>query len=273
MRTATVVLVFFVLIACPAGLVYSQGTDLGTIRGTVTDASGAVVPNAKVEITDVATNITRETQTNAEGNYEASALRSGNYKVTVSAAGFANSEVTAISLHGGDVVRADARLNPASTTQSIVITAEAPTIHTENQTISQTMNNMVVTELPRDSRDIYSFLYLNPNITQADSDGGFKFLGAQSYGASFSLDGQRSNGGVFGQPTNSQPSLEAVGEINILSNDFTAEYAGIANIRVETARGGNRYHGSIFYNNKNAALAAWDLNNKIAQAQFLPTPA
>jgi hypothetical protein len=61
--------------------------------------------------------------------------------------------------------------------------------------------------------------------------------------------------------------------VSILSNDFTAEYAGIANIRVETARGGKDYHGSVFYNNKNAALAAWSLNNKNAQAQFLPTPA
>src|SRR5213075_2083588 len=96
---------------------------------------------------------------------------------------------------------------------------------------------------------------LESNITQSASDGAFKFIGAQSYGASFSLDGQRSNGGVFGEPTSSQPSLEAVGEITILSNDFTAEYAGVANVRVETKRGEKEFHGSAFYNNKNSALA------------------
>src|SRR5262249_39434947 len=125
----------------------------------------------------------------------------------------------------------------------------------------------------RDSRDIYTFLYLNPNISQGAGDGSFKFLGAQTYGASFSLDGQRSNGGVFGEPTSSQPSLEAVGERTGLSNNFTAEYAGIANIRVGTKRGTSQYHGSSFYNNKNSALAAWNFRDKIAQAAFLPTPA
>src|SRR5258708_20815328 len=100
MRTsAKSVLAFAILLACFAGLSYSQGTDLGTIRGTVTDASGAVVPNAKIEVTDLSTNITRQLKTNSEGNYEASALKSGNYKVTVSPPGFANAEITSIALN------------------------------------------------------------------------------------------------------------------------------------------------------------------------------
>jgi Carboxypeptidase regulatory-like domain/TonB dependent receptor len=261
---------FLFLLVCFAGMLFSQGTDLGTLRGTVTDASGAVVPNAKVVITDLQTNIDREVKTNNDGNYEAFGLKAGSYKVVVTLPGFATEEITNITLHGSEVVRADARLQPAGTQQTVVITAEAPVIHTDDQTISQTLNNQALIELPRDSRDIYSFLYLNPNITQADSDGSFKFIGSQSYGASFSLDGQRSNGGIFGQPTGSQPSLEAVGELNILSNDFSAEYAGVATIRVETKRGGSEYHGSAFYNNKNSALAAWQLQDKIGQANFLP---
>ena len=63
------------------------------------------------------------------------------------------------------------------------------------------MSSRAIIDLPRDSRDIYSFLYINPNITQSDEPGDFKFIGAQSYGASFSVDGQRSNGGIFGQAT------------------------------------------------------------------------
>src|SRR6266699_2663498 len=158
----------------------------------------------------------------------------------------------------------------ATATETVDVTAEAPLVNMDNQTISDTITNQAVVELPRDSRDPYAFLYLNPNITQADADGTFKFLGAQSYGANFSLDGQRSNGGIFGQPTNSQPSLEAVGEINILTSDFSAEYAGIANVRVNTKRGGSTYHGSAFYNNKNSALAAWTLDDLNAKAQFVP---
>src|SRR5581483_10596434 len=76
---------------------------------------------------------------------------------------------------------------------------------------------------------------------------------------------------IFGSPTTSEPSLEAVSEVNVLSNDFSAEYSGIANIRITTKRGENQYHGSIFYNNKNSALAAWQTQDIIAKSQFEPT--
>src|SRR5262249_53746993 len=82
---------------------------------------------------------------------------------------------------------------------------------------------------------------------------------------------QRSSGVIFGEPTASQPSLETVGELTVLSNNFTAEYAGIANVRVVTQRGGKDYHGSLFYNNKNSALSAWRIDDKIGKANFLPT--
>ncbi len=85
------------------------------------------------------------------------------------------------------------------------------------------------------------------------------------------MDGQRSNGGIFGQATATQPSLEAVGDLNVLSNAFSAEYAGVANIRVTTKRGGAEFHGSIFYNNKNSALSAWSLADKDTLANFAPT--
>src|SRR5207302_8022177 len=173
----------------------AQGTDLGTIRGLVTDPSGAVIPNAKVIILDLGTNTTRETATNARGEYQMFGLRSGSYKVSISAPGLTTQDITGVVLNGSDVVSANATLRVAGTQEAVVVTAEAPTINTENQTISDTITNQAVIDLPRDSRDVYSFLYLNPNITQGVSSGEFKVLGAQSYGASFSVDGQRSSGG------------------------------------------------------------------------------
>jgi Carboxypeptidase regulatory-like domain/TonB dependent receptor len=255
-----------------AQFLFAQGTDLGTIGGLVTDASGAVVTNAKVIILDLATNAPRETKTNAQGEYRVFGLSSGEYQVSVSAPGMSTTTITGIRLHGSDTVSADAVLKVASATQAIEVRAEAPIIDTEDQTISGTVSSRAVVDLPRDSRNVYSFLYLNPNITQGSVDGQFKFLGAQSYGASFTLDGQSSNGGIFGEPTSSQPSLEAVSEINVLSNDFSAEYAGIANIRVTTKRGESRFHGSMFYNNKNSALAALTLQDKQGIRDFVPTP-
>ncbi len=253
--------------------VLGQGSDLGAIRGAITDPSGSAVPNATVSVTDLSTGRRIASATNQSGEYEVANLKFGQYKVVVTAPGFNTLEIGGITLRTSETARVDGRLEVARSSESVVVHAEAPLTQTDSPTISGTLDNQQLTELPRDSRDYQSFLYLNPNITQGASDGAFKFLGAQSYGASFSLDGQRSNGGVFGEPTSSQPSLETIGELTILSNSFTAEYAGIANIRVTTRRGGTSYHGSLFYDNKNSALAAWNLRDKIGQANFSPTPA
>ena len=253
---------------------FAQGTDLGTIRGSVTDASGALIPNAKVVVLDLETNTTRETSTNAQGEYQMFGLRPGSYKVSISAPNMGTTDLTGIVLHGSDTVDANAVLRVTSKQESLEVTAIVPTINTEDQTISDTITDRSIIDLPRDSRNVYTFLFLNPNITQAgtEDDQTFKFLGGQSYGANFSVDGQRSNGGIFGTPTSSQPSLEAIGDINVLTNDFSAEYGGVANIRVTTKRGGSGYHGSIFYNNKNSALAAWQSQDIIAKEQFSPSP-
>ena len=189
-------------------------------------------------ILDLATNNPRETKTNAQGEYRVFGLGSGKYQVSVSLAGMRTTQITGIEINGSDTVQGRCAAKVASASETVDVSAEAPLVNRTDQTISDTIGSRAVIELPRDSRDVYTFLYLNPNITQGSDDGEFKFLGAQSYGGNFSLDGQRSNGGIFGSPTESKPSLEAVGDINVLSNDFSAEYAGISNIRVTTKRGG-----------------------------------
>src|SRR5262249_14717348 len=249
-------LTVFALAACSSVSLFGQGTDLGTIRGTVTDSSGAMVASANVTVIDEGTGASRETKTNSRGEYQMFGLPSGTYKVRIANQGMTTAEITGLVVNGSDVVSANAVLKVSTATEQVVVTSEAPTIDSSDQTISDTISHREIIDLPRDSRDVYSFLYLNPNITQGVDDGEFKFLGFQSYGANFTIDGQRSTNTIFGSPTSSQPSLEAIGELNVLSNDFSAEYAGIANIRITTKRGGNEYHGSIYYDNKNSALAA-----------------
>jgi hypothetical protein len=258
---------------CGAVLVFPQGSNSGTIRGRVTDPNGASVAGASVKLTDLTTGISRDLTTNDNGEYEAPTLKPGNYSVTVNAPNFKTTVVN-VALSGSDVVRADAKLEIGSQDATVLVSQEAGVIQTESPTLTDTLTTRQLQEVPRDSREILEFLYLNPDITQGPGgDGSFKFIGAQSYGASFSLDGQRTNGGIFGEPTSSQPSLETIGELIVLSKNFTAEYSGIANIRIETLRGGNQYHGSLFYNNKNSALAARSLQEKFDEANFLPTPA
>ena len=262
----------FAFAICSPILVCGQGTDLGTIRGTVTDTSGAVVAQAAVKVTDSSTGAMRTTTTNANGGYEMFGLRSGTYKLAVQASGFATEEINGILVAGSSVVGMNVTLRVSAAQENVEVTVSAPEIDTENPTIGNTIGSRSVIDLPRDSRDVYTFLYLNPNITQADEPGDFKFTGFQSYGASFSLDGQRSSGGIFGAQTASEPSLEAVDEVNVLSDNFSAEYAGIANIRITTKRGGNQLHGSMFYNNKNSALAAYTLQDQLGKANFAPSP-
>ena len=207
-KCLAVLLALAVSVGC-AQLLLAQGTDLGTIRGTVTDPSGAVVANASVTIADQATGTLRHTETNPHGEYQIFGLPSGTYKVTIAAPGMTASNVTGIVLTGSDTVNANAVLKISTASESVVVTTEAPAINTADQTIADTITTREVIDLPRDSRDVYQFLYLNPNITQGTDAGEFKFLGFQSYGANFSLDGQRSNNAIFGSPTNSEPSLEA----------------------------------------------------------------
>ena len=203
MNPARFTLVLFLsLLVCANAYLFGQGTDLGTIRGTVTDQSGAVVPNASVVILDLGTGTARETKTSSRGEYQIFGLKSGNYKVTVSAQGMSTADITGIVLKGSDVIGANAVLKVSTANEQVVVTAEAPTIDTQDQTISNTISHREVIDLPRDSRDVYQFLFLNPNITQGVDSGEFKFLGFQSYGANFTLDGQRA--------TNTTPTIGAV---------------------------------------------------------------
>jgi hypothetical protein len=174
----------------------AQGTNLGTIRGTVTDANGAVVAGAKVQVTDLATDLSRAITTDSDGNYEITGLRSGSYKVNVTASGFRSTTINTVALRGGGTVRTDASLQVGAATESVEVTGTTQ-INLETPTIAAQLTARDIQELPHDSRDIYSFLYLNPNITQGNGENTYKFIGAQGYGASLSLDGQRSNGRFF----------------------------------------------------------------------------
>ena len=177
---AAVVCIVALVFVCFVGSAFGQGTDLGTIRGLVTDSAGGVIVGATVTVTDALTKSERVTETNSQGNYEMFGLNSGTYTVTVVAPGMSKAEIKNVVLKGSDSVAANAVLKISSAQESVVVSMNSAAIDTEDQTISQTIDNQAVIELPRDSRDVYSFLYLNPNVTQADVDGDFKFIGGKA---------------------------------------------------------------------------------------------
>jgi hypothetical protein len=150
-------LVIFAAVLCSISSAFGQGTDLGTVRGTVTDTGGAVIADAAVVITDDLTESVRDTRTNSQGDYELVGLNAGTYTVTISAPGMSKSEITNVVLSGSDSVSVDAILKISSAEETVVVSMQSAAIDTEDQTISQTIDNQAVIELPRDSRNVYSF--------------------------------------------------------------------------------------------------------------------
>ncbi len=264
--------VLFVCFGASTHTLFAQGTDLGTIQGTVTDPGGAVVPNAQVTITNTQTRVAFPFKTNSRGFFTAPALQPGRYDVTVTASGFGVTSLSGVVLLETATMNLNPVMHVSQTATTVNVSESAALINTQNQTLNETLGSTAINQLPRDSRDVYQFLYINPNIQSSDEPGDFKFIGGQSYGATFSVDGQAANGGIFGQNTQSQPSLLAVGSLNVLSSGYSAQYAGVANIRITTKAGTDHYHGAAEYDNRNSALAAWADADKLSKQSFEPTP-
>ena len=111
--------------------------------------------------------------------------------------------------------------------------------------MTRSLDSQQLRDLPRNSRDIQDFLYLNPNVIGTSDD--MQFLGGRTYGVSYIQDGQASTNAIFGTIGNSAPGLDAIQEMQVLSNSYSAEYGGLAGVVVTTKRGGQQFHGSGFY--------------------------
>ena len=212
----------------------------GPIRGTVFDPQHNVVPGVTVVVTDEATNVTREAQTDAQGLFEMTNLRSGTYTVTATLSGFKKVQRTGVVLRPASVVLTDLDLDVGGLEDVVTVTAEGQNnITLESQAIARGLDEQQLRDLPRNSRDIQDFLTLNPNIVGGFD--GIQFLGGRTYGASYIQDGQPSSAGIFGELSNAAPGLDAIQEVQVLSNSYSAEYGGLAGVIVSTKRGANRF--------------------------------
>ena len=164
----------------------------------------------------------------------------------------------------GVVLRARRSCAPTSTSRSagsrdvVTVTAEGQNnITLESQAIARGLDEQQLRDLPRNSRDIQDFLTLNPNIVGGFD--GIQFLGGRTYGASYIQDGQPSSAGIFGELSNAAPGLDAIAEVQVLSNSYSAEYGGLAGVIVSTKRGANKFHGTSFYDFNSNELNALDV--------------
>jgi hypothetical protein len=261
-RRATIIIL--VLAALTAGVLPSNAqTTLGTIRGTVYDPQDSIVPGVTVIVTDEATNVSREVQSDAAGLYEVPNLRPGTYTVIATLSGFKKVQRTGVLLRAASIARADLHLEVGGLEDVVNVTSEGQNnITIDSQAIARGLDEQQLRDLPRNSRDIQDFLTLNPNIV-----GGFdsiQFLGGRTYGSTYIQDGQPSSAGIFGELSNAAPGLDAISEVQVLSNSYSAEYGGLAGVIVSTKRGANQFHGTSFYdfnsNELNALTYAQTLN-------------
>ena len=237
----------------------------GTILGNVKDSTGAAVPAAEVTATNVDTQYSRATTTDAEGQYALRLLPVGNYKVEVAMTGFKNFSQTGIVLEVGRNARIDATIEPGGVSEVVSVVADAPLVETNSAALSRTVGQNEVLNLPLVNRDLYSLLSLTGGVTSNDTSnslGGPEQLTtingsgrAQTGTVGFQLDGGNNTAGLRGTG-NPAPNPEAVQEFRVITNSYAAEYgrypAGI--VDVVTKSGTNQFHGALFEYFRNEKL-------------------
>jgi hypothetical protein len=249
-------------------------TFRGTILGTVTDPSGAVISGAKVSVRNVNTGQERGTQTSADGSYSIPELPIGTYTVTVSQTGFQTSVTTNVAVDAATERRVDAALKPGEVATRVEVSGEELSqVQTTSAELGNTITTEIIEHLPVNGRDYTKLIYLSPGVAGSpdqisDSPGSFgtfSMNGSRGRANNFLLDGTDMNdgyrndpaineAGVFGDPATILP-IDAVAELRVLSN-YEAEYGrnSGAVVNIVTKSGTNQFHGSVLEYNRTSSV-------------------
>ena len=258
-------------------------TFRGTILGTVTDFSGAVLPGAKVTVHQVATGLERTTQTSADGSYAIPELPIGSYTVTISSTGFQTSVTKNVVVDVATQRRVDAELSTGAVSQIVEVSGETlPQVETTSAELGGTLTTKTIENLPVNGRDYTKLIYLNPGVSGSpdqisDSPGSFgtfSMNGSRGRSNNFLLDGTDMNdgfrndpaineAGVFGDPATILP-IDAVAELRVLSN-YEAEYGrnSGAVVNIVTKSGTNQFHGTGLEFLRTGQMGARDFFNNV----------
>ncbi len=245
-------LVFLPILLSPFPLFASGPT--GTITGTITDSSGAVIPNARVVVHNEGTNATREAKCNSDGDYTVALLPPGRYRVAVESPGFRRSVIHGVNLDVDQTVRLDFALVVGLVTEEVTVKDTPPIVQTDTSTLGQVLSNRMVQDLPLNERNFLSFALLVPggelpaegsqNSTQG---GAINVNGARDQSNNFLLDGVDNNDPYLNQYV-ALPSIDAIQEFKVQSGNYSAEFgrAGGAQVNVVLKSGTNTLHGILF---------------------------
>jgi hypothetical protein len=278
---------FVSLLFITAGLTSAQDLDSVTFSGQVTDVNNAPIVGATVTATLTGTGATRTAVTNEEGRYLIVKLEPGNYTLKISSQGFGAKEQKNLATVAGQNVQLNFSLAPAGVTAEQTITIDdddAAPVDTTRTVVGGTLSEREIQEIPNNSRSVLDLVLTlggtseealstrdlaedrnqNPSTAPAEQ-GNFSLSGGQSYSNNITIDGLDNNDDR-GAGVRFQPSLEAISEVQVVTNQFSAEYgrASGGRINFRTRSGSNRFRGRafMFYRDDKFNANSWYNNTR-----------
>jgi Carboxypeptidase regulatory-like domain/TonB dependent receptor len=284
LSTCEAILVLAGILACFFLPAHAQ-TESGTIRGAVTDPSGALVPGASVRLIDDDRGLQTEVASGNGGFYTFSTVRPGHYRMEVEKNGFKLAVVTGITLNVLDNLVQNFRLDVGPVSDSITVKANALNVNTTDGTVSTVVDRTFADNLPLNGRSFQTLIMLTPGVvvtpTAFDDQGQFSVNGQRADANYFTVDGVSANFGVTGYfplvqsaggalpalsvsgGTNSLVSVDAIREFRVQTSSFAPEFGRTpgGQVSIVTRSGTNDFHGTLFEYFRNDVLDANDWFN------------
>ena len=239
----------------------AQSTTSADILGVVTDPSGALIANVTVTLTNLGTLDARTFTTDATGAYTFSNLIPGHYKVVLHEQGFQTVSIPDIAVAAGDRRRLDEQMSIGGVTETVEVAATAPTLQTDSSSIASTVTEKAVQDLPLNGRNYVQLVQITPGANEGGPNG----LGSgnrpddRRQSSSVSANGQSdviNNNLIDGLDNNERfigtigvrPSIDAISEVRVLTNNYTADIGRAAGavVNIITKSGTNTFHGSLY---------------------------
>jgi hypothetical protein len=244
----------------------AQTSGSGTITGTVTDSTGAVVGSATVVITDTDTGVARTVTTNEVGDYLATFMQSGNYEVVIGGGAYGKVDRKNLVLTVGQTLTVDAKLALGATSTEVTVTSESPILDPEKTEVSQTLDTNLLANLPVNARNWSDFVLLTPNVTQDGGSGLISFHGISGLYNENYVDGANDNEMLFSEArgrASGAPyvySVDSIKEFQAENSNYSVEFGQAAGGQVNaiTKSGTNAVHGDLFYYLRYPTLNALD---------------
>ena len=246
--------------------------DQGAVTGTVTDPTGAVVPNAQVTLTNTDNGLTLTTTTNSGGEYTFSPVRIGHYSLSVTSAGFATMTQKDLQLSVQQRLAVNVQLKTGSTSEKIEVSAAAPLMQTEDASVGQVVDSHTINNMALNGRNFTFLAQLAAGVNSPQADtrgnaatGAFAANGNRPAQNNYMLDGIDNNSDTvdFLNGTNYVvlPPVDAIQEFKVQTSDFSAEFgrSGAAVLNATIKSGTNSFHGAAweFFRNDKLDAADW----------------